>query len=167
MDTTYLFHITHIIMYTNWHLPSFQLNSRARSYCSVQHRSTSTPMGTCRHPDYIRERGHIVVNIIMSTNWHLPSSRLYSGARSYCRVQHTSICNIQQHVHQSASAIIPSIFGGEVILQCTTYINMHTDWHLPLSWLFSGARSYWSEHNYVHQSAPAVIPTQFQGEVIL
>ena len=38
-----------------------------------------TPIGTCRHPDYIRWRGHIVVYIIMSANWHLLSPDYIPG----------------------------------------------------------------------------------------
>ena len=105
-------------MSTNWHLPSFWLYSGARSYCSVllptlyslhnyyklihttyytSHTTLRTPIGTCRHPDYIPRRGHIVVNIIMSTYWHLPTFWLYSRARSYCSVLLPTIYSLHNH----------------------------------------------------------------------
>ena len=145
-----------INMHTNWNLPSSRLYSGAKSYCSVllptlyslhnyyklihttyytSHTTLRTPIGTCRHPDYIPGRGHIVVNIIMSTNWHLPSFWLYSRARSYCSVllptttytnwhlpsswlysRARSYCSLHNYVNQLAPAVILTIFQGKVIL---------------------------------------------------
>jgi hypothetical protein len=161
--------------------------------------STCSSIGTCRHPDYIPGRVHTVVFIIMSTNDHLPSSRLYLETRSYCSVQHTStrtptatchhstyiwgrghivVYNIHQHAHQSAPAVILAMFrgkvisqctslcpsistgrhldyiSGEVMLQCTTYINSYTYWHLPSSRLSSGARSYCSVRHTTSACSP-------------
>ena len=120
------------------------------------------------------------------TNRNLPSSRIYSGARSYCSVHDTSTrtqigtCNdpdyilgrdhIVVYIIMSTNRHLPSSgqnYGGVVIFQCTTYIKMLINWHLPSSRLYSGARAYCSVHHYVLQSASAVIPSKFQGKVIL
>ena len=132
--------ITFINMHTNWHLPSSRLYSGARSCCSVllttfyslhnyyklihttyytSHTTLRTPIGACRHPDYIRGRGHIVVYIIMSTNWHLPSFWLYSRARSYCSV----LCTYH---------LFPTQPLQTTCLTHTTYYTSHTTLRTPI-----------------------------------
>ena len=118
----------------------------------VSHSSTCTPIGPCRHPDYIRGWGHIVVYMHMITDWHLPLSWLYSGARSYCSVLLPIITYTNWHL---PSFRLYSRGQGHIVVN----INMSSNRRLPSHRLYSEARTYCSvQHTSTCSSIGTCLP---------